>query len=233
MTTLVLGDTHGRDYWKQIVDKENFDRIVFIGDYFDSFDITGGKQVDNFLDIIEYKKTSGKEVILLVGNHDYHYMPGVQETYSGFQHTNCMIIARIIEQNFDHLQMCYQYNNILMSHAGVTTNWLKNSAYEGEANIADYINNLFYHHPFAFCFTGYDPYGDDITQSPIWVRPKSLLKDAFKFGKLTQIVGHTGMKKIDAYKYRYWFIDTLGTSKEYLKIEEVKPGFEIFMIEKL
>jgi len=40
MKTIILGDTHGRDLWKQIVEIENdADRIIFLGDYFDSFDI--------------------------------------------------------------------------------------------------------------------------------------------------------------------------------------------------
>ena len=41
MKTLLLGDIHGRNIWKEIIKKETPDRVVFIGDYFDSFDITG------------------------------------------------------------------------------------------------------------------------------------------------------------------------------------------------
>ena len=65
MKTVVIGDIHGRSIWKLIVNIENPDRIIFIGDYFDSFNIKGEEQLNNFLDIIEYKKSSGKEVIML------------------------------------------------------------------------------------------------------------------------------------------------------------------------
>ena len=51
--TLVLGDTHGLSLWKQIVKQENPDRVIFIGDYFDSFDIPGVDQIHNFKEIIE------------------------------------------------------------------------------------------------------------------------------------------------------------------------------------
>jgi predicted phosphodiesterase len=36
--TVVIGDIHGRDSWKQIIKDQNPDRVVFMGDYFDSYD---------------------------------------------------------------------------------------------------------------------------------------------------------------------------------------------------
>ena len=39
--SIVIGDTHGRNYWKKIIKHENPNRVIFIGDYFDSFDIPG------------------------------------------------------------------------------------------------------------------------------------------------------------------------------------------------
>jgi hypothetical protein len=44
------------------------------------------------------------------------------------------------------------------------------------------------------CFSGLDPYGDDITQSPIWIRPKSL--EMQPLPEYNQIVGHTEMQEI-------------------------------------
>ena len=41
MKTILIGDIHGRSIWKRIVADEKPDRVVFIGDYFDSFDIPG------------------------------------------------------------------------------------------------------------------------------------------------------------------------------------------------
>lgn len=72
MTTLVIADIHGRDIWKKIVD-QNFDRVIFLGDYFDSFGIPGLVQLNNFEQICQFKKdqvTLGKEVTMLIGNHD-------------------------------------------------------------------------------------------------------------------------------------------------------------------
>jgi predicted phosphodiesterase len=40
MKTLIIPDIHGKSVWKQMIEVESPDRIVFLGDYFDSFDIT-------------------------------------------------------------------------------------------------------------------------------------------------------------------------------------------------
>ncbi len=73
MKTILLGDTHGRTLWKDIVTKESPDQVVFIGDYFDSLDISQENQLRNFIDILEYKYRV-PNTILLIGNHDFHYM---------------------------------------------------------------------------------------------------------------------------------------------------------------
>ena len=49
--TIVIGDIHGRDIWKSIVAQENPDRVIFIGDYFDSFNIESVTQQHNFKEI--------------------------------------------------------------------------------------------------------------------------------------------------------------------------------------
>jgi predicted phosphodiesterase len=46
--TIIIGDIHGRSIWKDIIKKENPDRIIFIGDYFYSFYILGPQQTKNF-----------------------------------------------------------------------------------------------------------------------------------------------------------------------------------------
>jgi predicted phosphodiesterase len=125
MKTVVIGDVHGRSLWKLIVNQENPDRVVFIGDYFDSFDIKGEEQLNNFLDIIEYKKSSGKEVIMLIGNHDYHYFPEIGNTgTSGYQAIFKHQIEPTIDTNREHLQMAYQMDEFLFSHAGVSSEFM-------------------------------------------------------------------------------------------------------------
>jgi predicted MPP superfamily phosphohydrolase len=228
--TICLGDIHGRDIWKHIVSKENPDRIIFIGDYFDSFDYNTEKQMNNFLDICAYKRTGGKEVIMLIGNHDFHYFPEIGDTgTSGYQRGAAKSIEHIINENRDLLQIAYSFDNFLFTHAGVSNTFLFRATslhpnYEG-LTISEILNELFKYKSWAFEFNGKNPYGDDITQSCIWIRPKSLMKDAKNIKKeYIQIVGHTQQNQIDikgkSTGGKYYFIDTLGTSKEYLIIED-------------
>ena len=74
---IVVPDVHGRTHWKKAASKLTFgevDEIVFVGDYFDSFNINGEDQINNFLDIIEFQKNNLDRVTLLTGNHDLQYI---------------------------------------------------------------------------------------------------------------------------------------------------------------
>jgi predicted MPP superfamily phosphohydrolase len=236
MKTIVLGDTHGRSNWKLAVHQDNPDRVIFIGDYFDSFNIKGEEQLNNFLDIIEYKKTSGKEVIMLIGNHDHHYFPEVGDTgTSGYQAMFSYQIRPVLDANREHLQMAYQFDDFLFSHAGVSSKFMDSvfgtNGWKTET-IVDDLNELFKYKPLTFSFGSatnisyLDPYGDNEEQSPIWIRPRSL-KSANRNTlrkEIIQIAGHTAQNQIDIHGktngLRYFFIDTLETSGEYLIIND-------------
>lgn len=70
MKTLVLGDIHGRTIWKDIVEKENPDFVIFLGDYVSTHGFeTAEEQLDNLEEILQYKEENPGKVILLRGNH--------------------------------------------------------------------------------------------------------------------------------------------------------------------
>lgn len=216
MKTIAIGDIHGNSSWKDIVSKGDFDKVIFIGDYFDSFHIDGPTQVNNFRDIIEFKKNNLNKVILLIGNHDFHYL-NVNERYSGFQEVMQFMLRTILEENLKYMQMCHVQDKILFVHAGVTKTWCKNNKINLK-NIEQSINDLFTYRPFAFKFTAGEErnsYGDETRQTPIWVRPRSLKMDMIK--NYTQVVGHTMQDRLKL-DNRIILIDCLGTSGEYLKI---------------
>jgi len=225
--TVILGDTHGRSHWKQIIASENPDRVIFIGDYFDSFDNTAVEQMHNFQEIIDWKQSGQSEVIMLIGNHDYHYMRGVTQYYSGYQSGARPAIEQLLYENRQHMQMCYQMGDFLFTHAGVSYDWLKINKWEGWESVEEKVNDLWEYTPNVFSFAGRDPYGDSKISSPIWIRPYSLqaanrdtLRDQF-----IQVVGHTTQGKIDTEGKstggRYYYIDTLGTSGHYMILEQI------------
>ena len=235
MKTIVIGDVHGRSLWKLIVHQENPDRVIFIGDYFDSFDITGVEQIQNFKEIVEYKTTSGKEVIMLIGNHDHHYFPEIGYTgTSGYQKGIAPNITQVIDENRQHLQMAYSFDEFLFTHAGVSPTFMDGEfGEEGwvEDNVVELLNDLFKYKPKSFDFNGTDPYGDNTYQTPIWIRPRSLMAVNKKHNKglkkkYIQIVGHTQVKKLDlvgaqkAAGGRYYLIDCQESTGEYLVIQD-------------
>ena len=223
MKLIALGDIHGRNIWKQILAKEdNFDKIVFIGDYFDSKDgISVLQEIENFKEILELKKKFKDKVVLLFGNHDFHYLNSINENYSGYNHTFQVNISEVLHEAIDEglIQMCFVMGNLIFSHAGITKTWCKNNDVVLK-DIQDSINKLFIYNPKVFAFVEHDNAdraGDDIFQSPIWVRPKSLLMD--RIDNFTQVVGHTQVRHL-ILRDDVIFIDTLGTTREYFCLED-------------
>lgn len=225
MKILVIGDVHGRNFWEDIIQKEkDYDKVIFIGDYFDSHEPNnkGPQQISNFKKIIQFKSQNTDKVILLIGNHDYHYLPGIEEYYSGYQAYISFDIQKVLKENLNLLQICHIENNFLFSHAGFTKTWLNNSGLD-----LNTVNLQFYKNYKMFGFNPgnyYDPYGDEICQGPLWVRPTSLRKDMVD--KYTQVIGHTtqlnGINIID----RIILIDALTESNippQYLMIENNIP----------
>ena len=234
MKTVILGDTHGRDCWKQIVASESPNRVIFIGDYFDTFDTTAVEQMHNFQEIIDWKQSGQSEVIMLIGNHDYHYMRGVTQYYSGYQSGARPAIEQLLYENKNHIQMAYGMNGFIFTHAGVSSDWLKIHGYDNESNLIDWINDMWKYKPNVFGFAGRDPYGDSTISSPIWIRPYSLQKanrDTLR-DQFIQVVGHTTQGKIDTEGKstggRYYYIDTLGTSGQYMIIEDETIKFNTY-----
>ena len=250
--TIYIGDIHGRDVWSEIVAKhDDADNIVFIGDYFDSFDIPAVHQLDNVKKIVEFKKKreldTSKKVYLLIGNHDIHYWPGIKGRGStaGFQATMMFQYEQFFRENEKHFQMSVLIGNRLCTHAGVGNDFLKDVGFwktdnADESMISDYLNDLFHHKPNEFTFDycadrnvgiPVNGYGDDDWQSPIWIRPKSLQrvnKNTDLKKNYIQIVGHTQQDNIDIKGKttggKYYYIDTLP-SGEYLI--DVNGEFEI------
>lgn len=225
MKITVIGDIHGKDIWKQIVnDNPDTNLFVFLGDYFDCFEpITTEQQVNNFKDIIEFKKQNPERVVVLVGNHDFHYMEGVKETYSGYQKNGSWVIQLVLKEALPFMQMCHIQDGFMFTHAGVSDTWLKNVGYDFDnpAKLDEFINDLFKYKPLLFRFTvgsTNSDFGDDVTQTPIWIRHKSLQKVGNR--EYVQVIGHTHSPNITFLSNNIVCVDSLPY--EYLDIVEGK-----------
>jgi hypothetical protein len=223
MKIIAIGDIHGRDIWKQIVKvEEDFDKFIFIGDYFDTREgIDASTQIQNFKEILEFKKANPDKVFLLIGNHDFHYLKGCGETYSGYQQYAAMDINEVLQPavTSGHMQICHVFDEYIFSHAGLTNTWVENNEID-LYNIEESVNLRFMKNMESFKFEygeNLDRSGDDVTQSPIWVRIPSLFRDMVK--GFTYVVGHTTVKEMHMAS-NIIAIDCLGTSNEYLVIQD-------------
>lgn len=220
MRIIVIGDIHGRTSWRNIVANEQFDKCIFVGDYFDPYeDINIEAQAHNFENIMKCARCDSR-FIPLIGNHDFHYLKCATEIYSRYQERCKGLIMELFERYIDYMQISFQYNNFLITHAGVTKSWLKRSPFSKQENSYDFnkapINEIV---EYLEYFKGdKSGYGNNVGQGPLWVRPQALISDGIS--NVIQIVGHTQFDKIKTIGDCFYFIDTLGRSKEYLIIND-------------
>ncbi len=227
---IAIGDIHGRTIWEEIVKNNSFDKCIFIGDYFDSYyRVSSKEQIVNFLNICSFTKNNKSKVTMLTGNHDFQYLKRAHpddKFNTGYQFAAADQIQVILEQEIELLQMCKVIDTYLFTHAGVTETWCAINGID-KNNLAESINESFNTKPSRFYFKSgrnRSASGNDVTQSPIWVRPPSLGEDFIEGYR--QVVGHTTQK--DGIKLKaapYILIDALGVN-EYLVIEDGKPRAE-------
>jgi hypothetical protein len=209
---VIIGDVHGKTIWKEIIKREqDATHFVFLGDYFDPYNVpidnivhpygplTSERLVSNFTDILDFKKNSEKKVTLLVGNHDLHYMANVVHSSRYDIDVRTLLSTEVDLKKLvlnDVLQLCFHLDNIWYVHAGFSNTWLRDNRLklnEAELNshfketlVADLPSN-----PYGFIDKDYltDPFGNDVYQGPLWIRPQSVKRDCPV--DACQVVGHT------------------------------------------
>ena len=237
----VIPDVHGSTHWEKNI--ENFkdcDKIVFLGDYVDSFneEEKGLPALANGKRIIEVAK-SDPRIDLLVGNHEFeNYWFGCNRC-SGFQMGCYEAYHQFFEENADMFKIAVEYDGWVFSHAGFTKTWVEDTMKHYKERIAnfefadkpiEFVNALLktrnVNH-FAFSSRDITGYGDSIFQGPLWVRPSALFKD-YLFEK--QVIGHTETRGgevlcIKNKDLQVVMCDTASHSKYFILDTENPPEF--------
>lgn len=253
MKILSLGDIHGRDkwmfhthgspyefnYWKTSVENGapgddefwkdlpymQYDKIVFVGDYTDSYDLSNEIILNTLRNIMFFKKNVPNRVVLLLGNHDIQYLVN-GEICSGYRGELLADLKELLSDKDCEFKIAHQETGEdgktwLWTHAGVTSKWLeqvksevfseKYRLYElmkdyKDSNIADFINALWEIKNDRLFDVDYESGGVDVWAGPIWVR--GCLTD-FPIKDVNQIIGHTPQRGI---KVKY----TKGSNHHYI-----------------
>lgn len=247
MKILSIGDIHGYSTWKKLlnykkvdnqIEIDEYDKIIFVGDYCDDYNLSDNDIYDNLLDIIELKKIFPDKVILLFGNHDVQYLLGDRHLCSGFRSSMYNRLKLLFKENRNLFQLAYQINNYLWTHAGVHVGFYKelnkldciiqrgekrtNLLIDKNNNLANILNFCFdnMHDPIFDC--GWIRGGKASVGGPLWCDFSEIYKKPLK--GYHQIVGHNRRKMIEHFKNygdkntSVTFIDCLqdGCEKKYI-----------------
>ncbi len=222
---LVFGDIHEKQVWNPILSStDGYDKVVFEGDYVDSFE-KNPNAVQNLQSIISLKKEFGDKVVLLWGNHDmqYLYVDDARYRCSGFQQDKAFAFHQIFKENKQLFQYAYQEKNYLFTHAGVTKKFLdylikhNKDVLECSINIADFLNLVgTTKNEIMFNMCGVERNGKDICSGLLWTGKEELKKDTLHY--FNQVVGHTWNNEIEVYgglhRNVIYFVDALHSEND-------------------
>jgi len=247
MKIMSIGDIHGRndwkkpifgsvqnyEHWRREVDngaKDAFvdqypvlaecDKIIFVGDYVDSFDVKNPEMKLNLEEIIHFKREYPEKVILLIGNHDVQYIVPHQ-ICSGYRPEMKYDFEYIYRKNDDCFQLAYYHEaenssvpsgkkRTLWTHAGVTQGWYRSLRELVQspkfkfvedfkdmelARIDDLLNKAWEYRLGILFNVDSDSGGMSQWAGPVWVRPRRLAWEAVE--GFDQVIGHTPQKKIN------------------------------------
>lgn len=121
MRTLIIPDIHNRyAVAEAIIDKENADNVVLLGDYFDSFgDDSDVETVSNTARWLaeSVKKTNR---LHLIGNHDLWYSHGSCRPYCAGNSEFKFFIIKQYFKEWDKLKFFCYVDDWLCTHAGLS-----------------------------------------------------------------------------------------------------------------
>jgi hypothetical protein len=190
MRTLIIPDLHHRtdnaDHW---LATQSYDRVVFLGDYFDNFGDTAGDAAKTARWLRD--RMDSTEDIFLIGNHDIPYMfpDDPQFDCPGFTRPKARAIREILEEkHWRRLKLAHAEQGWLMSHAGFHPSWMDEPSVE---RILERCEMAMQHAKRRvvdpFFGAGYERGGNQPDGGPLWMDFDNLVP----IPKINQIVGHT------------------------------------------
>lgn len=188
MKLLAIGDIHTKTW---IIDKvievlDNYDAIIFCGDYVDNWNATATDSINTLRRLKTFVETNPKKVHALIGNHDYSYIhQEIIGRSSGWSLDTYLLLnspeEELLKKWLFSLPVVCQLDGITFSHAGVTEQWNQ------KADVSSLWSDT----------------------SPIWARP-------IEFGgyttyrKIKQVFGHSPSSSIWSPTEDAWCIDTFS-----------------------
>jgi len=184
MKIAVISDIHQSVYWCNIIKQiDDFDKVIFLGDEFDSWANKWPMQINNAENIIAFRNNFPEKVDLCWSNHAISYF--LDERCSGYQSGRASAIYEFYKKHETLYNVIYIYDNWIFSHAGVSEKWMN---YCNISELSE-INQKFREKPRFFKWIGPDNFGNNAKEGPLWIRPEALLANSVP--NFNQAAGHT------------------------------------------
>ena len=201
MKTITIGDLHGRRTWKNI-HPDDYDLIVFLGDYVDSLWVDSTTILDNFKEVIGFKKSHPQKVRLLIGNHETSYLFPASRA-SGYRPGMADEVCELLTTNAGLFQIACQYRNYLWTHAGIHQGFydhkIKSRIVESDPDLAFTLERLYLEsYPPIFEIGPQRMGSSKIIGGPLWLDKSLIITKPLK--GYHQIIGHTRVETIRQYR---------------------------------
>jgi hypothetical protein len=199
MRILTIGDLQGLSDWKK-ANPNDFDHIVFLGDYLDSPVVKNKEMIDNLKEIISLKINYPKKVKLLLGNHEISYLYR-QYRATGYRYAIGAKVKKLLNNHLSLFQVAFQIDNYLWTHAGIHQEYYNKRILpfilETDKYISETLERLFKEMYNPFFEVGYERGGGNRKSvgGLFWVDSRRLVENPLK--GYHQIVGHTPVITIE------------------------------------
>ena len=232
---IIIPDIHGRDFWRwTVAQRKEEDTLIFLGDYLDPYEnewIYWSDAYKGLLDIIALKRENPEKVVLLLGNHDLHYLfPNLRGSrYNEYQAEK---IRKTFEDNMDCFQMAAECKiderRYLFTHAGVNKAWVQKYADvfgPMEKITAETFNSLMFKDEFVEALGDVSKlrWGSERAGSMVWADVEEFEWSEARLPDVIQVFGHTlqdnGPRIIDHSIYcldckKGFMLDALGEMQQ-------------------
>jgi predicted MPP superfamily phosphohydrolase len=180
---LAVGDIHTKQWIIDMVESviDNYDRVVFCGDFADNFNATAADSISTWYRIWDLFLDHPNKVKLVRGNHDYIYTVKTPTLQSGYDHITQTLIDSPehypLKEWLSSLPLFLEIDGVTYAHAGIDERW------NGKTDVISMWQNY----------------------SPIWTRPEWA-----RYKNIKQVVGHTPQKTVTEIMPGIWLIDTFS-----------------------
>ena len=216
MSTIIVGDLHGKiEIAKEILEDRN-QAVVFVGDYLDSFERSTRDHID-LLDMIFDAVENRDNVQALIGNHELSYLDPYMRCSGWSSAIAAAVLAPERVEKFESLQIYTEVDGYLISHAGVSKTWLPSDI--ETTDVAQYLDTCSDARLYEI---GFSRGGQASCGGPLWC---DYWREFKPVPGLKQVFGHTRYRPpyepsgIIEHEGNY-LIDCLDEKKELLHVHE-------------